>query len=98
GNASAWSATRSFSVDGTAPVVLALVGPAGGARIASLPALAATYSDPGAGAGASGTLTFQVCRASGCAVPVASGVSSGLVEGATAAWTPADLADGSYSW
>ena len=94
GNQGAWSAVRSFVLD-TNPPAVSQSSPADGARV-NASTLKATFST--ADAGDSGTVSFQVCSDASCATVVASGSGAGLVNGATAAWTPTGLADGVYYW
>ena len=95
GNASAWSATRGFTLDTTAPGVPALV--AVGALLKAVPQLSAGFSDPDGPD--TGTISFQVCTDSGCASVVQAGTSpGGVANGSNGSWTPPTLVDGSYFW
>ncbi|HUJ92181.1 MAG TPA: Ig-like domain-containing protein, partial [Gaiellaceae bacterium] len=94
GNQGAWSATRSFVLDTTAPSTPTLGSVT---SPTAAPSLSATFSDPDASD--TGTLSFQVCSDAACATVVKSGSSaSGLANGASGHWTPSGLADGTYSW
>jgi hypothetical protein len=94
GNQSAWSATRSFTLDRTPPDVPTLTILGGAIRYNHVPGLTATYTDPGAATG--GSLTFQLCRTSSCANPVAGTTTGGVPNSTAAAWTPAETGDGTY--
>jgi hypothetical protein len=96
GAQSSWTATRSFTLDRTAPSSPSLQSPANGVLLNALPALAALFSDPDAGD--TGTVSFRVCTDSGCSTVSGSGSASGVANGASASWTPASLADGAYYW
>jgi hypothetical protein len=92
GNQSAWSATRSFTYDTTAPTA---PGPGSvTARAQTAPQLSSTFADPGASD--AGTLLFQVCSNSGCTAVVQSHTVSGVANNTTVNWTPSSLADGLY--
>jgi hypothetical protein len=94
----AWSATRSFVLDTTAPSAPALGSV--GSLVKAIPALSANFSDPD-GAVDSGTLTFQLCSDSACSTVVQQGSPSGgpTANNAWGTWTPsAPLADGTYWW
>ncbi len=93
-NTSAWSATRTFTVDTVVPTAPALTAPADGAWFTSLPSLASTFA--AADSGDTGTLSFQVCSDAACATVIASGSSGTLTNGGSASWHPSALADGSY--
>jgi hypothetical protein len=94
GNLSAWSPARSFTLDTTAPAMPPLGSVA--ARTKVTPLLSATFSDPPATD--SGSLAFQLCTTSACTSPLQTHTASGVAGGATADWTPASLADGTYYW
>jgi hypothetical protein len=96
GGVSNWTATRSFTLDRTAPSLPALQSPATGVLVKAPPALGASLSD--ADAGDTGALTFQVCNDAACSTVVASGTASGSANGATLSWTPTGLADRTYYW
>ncbi len=95
GNASVWSAVRSFTLDTGAPAVPAGSGIDDGTRTWRIPTLTATFSD---GGGAAGTISFQVCSSSTCTTVAQSGTASSVASGTTASWTPTGLADGTYYW
>jgi large repetitive protein len=93
-NRSGWSAPQSFVIDTTPPSIPARGAPGDGALVNS-PRLTGTFAgDPSE----SGTLEFDVCADADCTTVVASGSSTSVGAGATAAWTADDLADGSYFW
>jgi len=95
GNQSGWSATRSFQLDTSLPVVT-LGAPADGAWVNGLE-LSATFSKP-AFAG-TGSVDFRVCSDALCLGTVQSGNSGTLVNGALAKWSPSFLpVDGLYYW
>ncbi len=94
GNLSAWSAARSFTLDTTAPAVPPLGSVA--ARGQVTPQLSGTFSDPPATD--SGSLAFQLCSTSACTSRLQTHTATGVAGGATANWTPASLADGTYFW
>ncbi len=95
GNQSGWSATRSFQLDTTLPVVT-VGAPADGAWVNGLE-LSATFSKP-AFAG-TGSVDFRVCSDALCLGTVRSGNSGTLVNGALAKWSPSSLpVDGLYYW
>jgi hypothetical protein len=97
GNLSAWSATRSFTLDTTLPSTPALGAPADASYLAAAPALSANFADTDAGD--TGSLVFQICADSGCGTLVTSGSSTtGVANGAAGSWTPAGLAGGDYYW
>src|SRR5205823_5449289 len=94
GNQSGWSATSQFTLDTTLPT--ATLG-AVAARTNVTPQLSATFSDPDGSD--TGTLSFQLCSDAPCASVLQSHTSAaGLANGASANWTPAALADGTYHW
>jgi len=95
GNVSSWSATRSFQLDTSLPVVT-VGAPADGAWVNALE-LSATFSKP-AFAG-TGSVDFRVCSDALCLGTVRSGNSGTLVNGALAKWSPSSLpVDGLYYW
>jgi hypothetical protein len=95
GNQSGWSATRSFQLDTSLPVVT-VDAPADGAWVNGLE-LSATFSKP-AFAG-TGSVDFRVCSDALCLGTVRSGNSGTLVNGALAKWSPSSLpVDGLYYW
>ena len=95
GNQSGWSATRSFQLDTSLPVVT-VGAPADGAWVNGLE-LSATFSKP-AFAG-TGSVDFRVCSDALCLGTVRSGNSGTLVNGALAKWSPSSLpVDGLYYW
>ena len=97
GNLSGWSATRSFTLDTTAPTTPTLGAPADASYLATAPALNATFAD--GDAGDSGSLVFQICADSGCSSVATSGSSAtGLANGGGGSWTPASLSGGAYYW
>jgi hypothetical protein len=92
GNQSAWSATSSFTLDVQPPNAPALGAVAAWTNLT--PSLSATFSDPDAWD--TGTLSFQLCTTSACTSVLQSHTSASTANGATAAWTPTSLADGTY--
>ena len=75
----------------------ALVSPANGARVNSLPQLNATFVD--SDATDSGTVTFQVCSDAACSRRLRAVRRRPVGSGAGASWTPpGPLADGTYYW
>ncbi len=92
GNQSAWSATRSFTLDTTPPTAPALGAVA--ARLKITPQLSGTFSDPGATD--TGTILFQLCSTAACTSVLQSNTQSGIANNATVNWTPTSLADGLY--
>ena len=94
GNSSAWSATRSFTVDSTPPDVPTPVSPADGKRFIDPPQLDARYTES---SGAGGSLTLELCKTS-CATPLATTTVSSLVNGSDATWNLGQLSDGTYLW
>ena len=95
GNQSGWSATRSFQLDTSLPVVT-VGAPVDGAWVNGLE-LSATFSKP-AFAG-TGSVDFRVCSDALCLGTVRSGNSGTLLNGALAKWSPSSLpVDGLYYW
>src|SRR5439155_1547795 len=95
GNQSGWSATRSFQLDTSLPVVT-VGAPADGAWVNGLE-LSAIFSKP-AFAG-TGSVEFRVCSDALCLGTVRNGNSGTLVNGALAKWSPSSLpVDGLYYW
>jgi len=93
-----WSGTAGpFVLDTTAPSVPTTTSPAPGARLNQPPSLSAVYVDPGAGAGDSGTVTFELCPTSTCLAPLLTKTTNPLAAGTAASWTPS-LGDGTYYW
>jgi hypothetical protein len=88
---SAWSATRSFTLDRSVPTATQ-TAPSSGALVRSV-TLSATYADADTGAG---TLDFQLCRDTLCATIVDS-TTLAATNGATLDWTPS-LGQGVYYW
>ena len=96
GNASAWSTVRSFSLDTAAPAVPTTSGIADGTRTARLPALSATFSNPGGNG--TGGVAFQLCTNSNCTSVVETGTVNGVASGAAGTWSPDTVGDGTYYW
>jgi len=92
GNQSAWSAAGSFTLDAQAPSTPTLGAVAAWTSVT--PQLSAAFSDPDAWD--TGMLSFQLCTSSGCTSVLQSHTSASTGNGATATWTPASLADGTY--
>jgi hypothetical protein len=80
----------------TVPNTPAIVSPAAGVRVNTMPQLTATMSDPDVTD--TGTLSFQVCSDSACNAVVQSGSASGIANGANGSWAPTGLPDGTYHW
>jgi hypothetical protein len=95
GNQSGWSATRSFLLDTSVPVVT-VGAPADGAWLRGLQ-LSATFNKP-AFAG-TGSVDFRICSDPLCLGIVVSGSSGTVANGALATWSPSALpVDGLYYW
>lgn len=101
GGRSAWTATRSFTLN-DAPASPALSRPLAGALVrSSTPPLRAAYADAN---GDSGKVRFRICLApsaagSVCTPGVAAGLSGQTSNGAIAAWQPgSSLRDRTYYW
>jgi hypothetical protein len=95
GNLSAWSATRSFQLDMTAPTP-SIDFPKDGATVNTLQ-LKVTFNEPSFGA--MGTVEFRVCSDALCLGVVRTGTSSALVHGQQAIWSPSvRLTDGIWYW
>ena len=90
GNTSAWSATRTFTVDSTPPTADPIAAPAR-TNVAPLLHVRLSSNDPSDSARA----LVQVCADAACADIVANDWT-GL--GADVAWQPPALADGTYWW
>jgi uncharacterized protein YceK len=97
GNQSAWSATRSFTLDTATPAAPAPAGPANAALVNVWPTLTAMYSDSSGGSG-SGSVAFQLCTTAACTTTIASSTVAGVAGDAIASWTPGTRADGAYYW
>ena len=95
GNTSAWSASKSFTLDTTPPAV-PTPSPSIAARVNAAPTLTSTYSDPPSGD--SGSLTFDLCLDAGCTSLLGSSFQNGIASGGSASWTPSGLTDGTYYW
>jgi hypothetical protein len=96
GNQSAWSVTRSFQVDASAPTVPVLLSPDDGVWLRTA-TLQAVFSKP-AFAG-TGTIEYRICSDGACLATQSSGTSPTVSNGATAAWSlPERLGDGMYWW
>jgi len=79
------------------PSLPAHTAPDDAASSTTWPDLSARFDDPVAGD--TGTLDFQLCADSACATVLESGSSaSGIANGATATWSPAAQAHGTYHW
>ena len=48
--------------------------------------------------GGTGSLTFEICKASSCSSPTLTSTTGSLAGGATGSWTPSFLSDGLYYW
>ena len=94
GNQSAWSATRSFTLDKTPPAVPTVTATGAATRTRVIPSFSATYDDPGAATG--GSLTFQLCHTSSCSAPFTAWTNGSVPNGTAAGWAPVDLPDGTY--
>jgi len=95
-NTSGWTATRSFTLDTTAPNVPSLSAPADGVRT-RFSDLSASFND--VDSGDTGTVGFRVCTTSSCSSVVTSGSSSSVGNGATPTWTiNPSIPDGTYYW
>ena len=92
GNQSAWSGSRSFTLDTTAPTTPPLGAVA--ARAQTTPQLSATFADPPATD--NGTLAFQLCPNAGCTSVLQSHTASAVPNNTSVNWTPAGLTDGLY--
>ena len=97
GNQSAWSATRSFTLDTARPAAPGLAGPDNALLVNVWPTLTATYSDSSGGSG-SGSVAFELCTTAACTTTIASSTVGSDAAGATASWTPGARPDGTYYW
>jgi len=97
GNQSAWSTIGEFAFDTTPPSMPTPSAPADGVRLNQPPSLSATYVDPSAGAGESGTITYEICPTSSCTTPLVTRTSGSLVSGDSDSWATS-LGDGTYYW
>jgi CheY-specific phosphatase CheX len=88
GNASAWSAQWTFTVDSTPPTVALTGAPA---RTNVAPVLHVHLSD----AGGSARALVEVCADAACTSVAGSGWTP---SGSDVSWTPPALADGTYWW
>ena len=97
GNATGWTATRSFVLDTNPPPVPSPTSPADGAYLGAGVTLSGSFTNNDAGD--SGTLDFQVCSDNLCNTVLGSGQSaSGLANGATGSWTASGMAQGVNYW
>ncbi len=97
GNATGWTASRSFVLDTNPPPVPSPASPADGAYLGAGVTLSGTFTNNDAGD--SGTLDFQVCSDNLCNTVLGSGQSaSGLANGATGSWTASGMAQGTDYW
>jgi hypothetical protein len=96
GNASAWTATRSFHLDTTTPGVPVLVSPEDGAWQNQIN-LRAAFND--SAFAATGTISFRLCTDGACLGVAATGESTQVTNGAAGAWQHSSSpADGIYYW
>lgn len=102
GNVDTSPGSYSWRIDNVAPSTPSLVAPADAALTSALPQLRASFDDASVG-GDTGAVEFQLCSSSAaagssCASILQSSTSASVSSGATASWTPAALADGTYHW
>ena len=96
GNASAWSAARSFRFDGTPPAVPVLQI-TDGVRVQPAPALNARLDDPGDD-GDTMRAFVEICSDAACANVLASGYSASVTAGGTTGLQAPSAPDGTYYW
>jgi hypothetical protein len=94
GNQSAWSATRSFQLDTSAPAVT-LGEPADGAWVKTVH-LTATFSK--ASFAGTGSVEFRLCSDALCLGVLKTAQTGQVLNGGLADWTPSGLVDGLYYW
>jgi hypothetical protein len=94
GNQSAWSATRSFQLDTSAPVAT-LGEPGDGAWVKAVH-LTATFSK--ASFAGTGSMEFRLCSDALCLGVLKSAHTGQVLNAGVADWTPAGLVDGVYYW
>ncbi len=100
GNVDASPASYTWYVDTSVPSA-APVAPADGFATNTLPQFSATFTDPNASD--SGTVEFRICSAAAtggaaCGSSLADVVSSVVVSGGTATYTPSSLPNGLFYW
>lgn len=95
GNLSAWTATSSFLLDTTPPIVPTLVSPADGVWT-NKSEFQATYAD--SAFGSSGTVEFRLCSDALCLATVRTGFSATVPRNSKAAFTPNGVGDGLLWW
>jgi len=100
GNVDAMPATYAWYVDTSVPAAT-LVSPSDGFATNSFPQFKTTFTDPNGVD--SGTVEFRICSAVAtagvaCAPMVQDVVSSAVLSGATATFTPSSLANGLFYW